>query len=93
MLHEANSVSREAFQFQHGDVDKIQHPDNLTNAGYYYNSAGQLYPDSQGVHNIPGEAEAYPTQNYNNTQVQPTFRRTQLDPPVIAHVQGNCCWC
>ena len=34
---------------------------------------------------------AYVTQN-RNTREQPVFKRTQLDPSVMPHVDGNCHW-
>ena len=58
--------------------------------GKYYNCAGQLY---LGPHINPSVAGTYPTQNFNNTREQPVYERTQLDPPVMARVQGNCYWC
>ena len=86
-------VGRGTIPFQHAGITNIQHPGNLDNSGYYYNSAGQLYLDPQGVHNNPGVAETYPTQAYSSTQEQPIHRRMQLNPPVMPHVQGNCHWC
>ena len=44
-LHAPNLVTREAVQFQSSRVTNMQHPDNLSNAGYFYNSAGQQYLD------------------------------------------------
>ena len=84
-----NLVTREEIQFQHSAVTNIQLPDNLSNAGYFYNSPGQRYLDRQVVHNNPGVAGAYPTVIYNNTQWQPRFKRTQQDPPVMPHFQGK----
>ena len=72
-------------------TSNIQHRDNLTNAEYYYNSALQLYLDPQGVYCKPGVTGAYVTQN-RNTREQPVFKRTQLDPSVMPHVDGNCHW-
>ena len=86
-------IGREAIPFQHAGITNIQHPGNLDNSGYYYNSAGQLYLDPEGTHNNPGVAEIYPTRAYSSMQEQPTHRRMQLNPPVMPHVQGNCHWC
>ena len=86
-------TSRGSIPFQYAGKINIQHPSNLDNSGYYYNSAGQQYLDPQGVHNNPGVAEIYPTQAYSSMQEQPTHRRVQLNPPVMPHVQENCHWC
>ena len=86
-------IGREAIPFQQAGITSIHHPGNLDNSGYYYNSAGQLYLDSQCTHNNPGVAEIYPTRAYSGIQEQPTHRRMHLNPPVMPHVQGNCHWC
>ena len=91
--HMSSLIGREAIPFQHAGITNIQHPGNLDNSGYYYNSAGQLYLDPQGTHNNPGVAEIYPSQAYSSMQEQPTHRRMQLNPPVMPHGQGNCHWC
>ena len=88
--HMSTLIGRGAIPFQHAGITHIQHPGNLDNSGYYYNSAGQLYLDPQGVHSNP---ETYPTQAYNSMQEQPIHRRMQLNPPVMPHVHGNCHWC
>ena len=51
--HMSSLIGSEAIPFQHVGITNIQHPGNLDNHGYYYNSAGQLYLDPQGTHNNP----------------------------------------
>ena len=91
--HMPNLIGREVIPSQHTGITNMQHPGNLGNSGYYYNSAGQLYLDPQGTHNNPGVPAIYPTQAYGSMQEQPTHRRMQLNPPVMPHVQGNSHWC
>ena len=59
-LHMSNFLTQDAIQIQQSRITNTQHPSNLSNDGYYYNSAGQLYLDTQGVHSNSGVAGAYP---------------------------------
>ena len=91
--HMSRLIGREAIPFQHAGTTNIQHPGNLDNSGYYYNSAGQLYLEPQGIHTNPGVAEIYPTQAYSSMHEQPTHRRMQLNPPVMPQSHRNCHCC
>ena len=66
--HMSSLIGSEAIPFQHAGITNIQHPGNLDNPRYYYNSAGQLYLDPQGTHHNPGVAEIYPTAVYRYNQ-------------------------
>ena len=79
--HMSSLIGREAIPFQHSGITSIQHPGNLDNSGFYYNSAGQLYLDPQGTHNNPGPAEVYPpkpTAVCRNNQPTEGCRLTRL---------------
>ena len=67
--HMSTLTSRGAIPFQHAGITNIQHPGNLDNSGYYYNSAGQLYLPSRCTQQPRGSRDSpYPSiQQYAGT--------------------------